>query len=142
MDAETTSYDEDPFVPVEQLQEYFDELKQKLQRINSTCNNTATTVTGQKQKEVLRLHDEEKKVLNTITSDASNDNGTSKSPECNKDMSILFQGQRSLPHIYSLLNNPSIDDLDGDVWRYVHIGMHISSLVRTCTYVHKHKPAM
>ena len=57
-----------------------------------------------------------KEQLLPVTSDP--DNTTSKHSQLYENL-ILFQGRWSLPLIYNLSTDPSVDDQDGNVWRYV-----------------------
>ena len=115
LDAETVSNDGGSSAAVGKLQGCFDELKQKLQRVNITSDHTVSTAPLPVLKETLS---ERKEMLNSITSDVVNKSDViSESPESTNEESNLSQGLRSLPLIYNVGTNPSIDDQDGEVWK-------------------------
>ena len=120
MDTETVGSDEDSSVAVEQLQGCFDELKQKLQRVNITSKDQISTASNPvllQQKEIFQDDFEKKEILNSnITSDV--DDVTSE-PESSEEKPIVSQRLQSLPLIYNVTTNPSLDDQDGEVWKYV-----------------------
>ena len=131
MDTKTANYNEDPFVYTEQLRECFDELKQKLQRTNSTFNNTVTAVSSQVLKQ--GCHDEistKEQLQGSVTDNIANKSEiTFPSHKPNEEKPILFQGHRSLPRIYNLTTDPSTDQ-DEKIWRryneYLYIATHMN----------------
>ena len=89
---------------------FFDELKQKLQGMSITPDSTVTALSNPvlKQQNAISQCDDE-----TITSESLS----------SKEGLTLSQGSRSLPRIYNIMTNPSVDDQGGQVWRcvtYVH----------------------
>jgi len=129
LNTETGSYDEDPSVFAEQFCECsFDE---KLQKINIGSSNAATTLSSTVLKQQKEVCDEQiptaKEELNNITSDVVNNSDVisrSKSLDLLDPInakSILAKGSRSLPRIFYLTSNPSLDDQDGDLYKYVCI---------------------
>ena len=98
MKAKTANYPSTP------LQECFDELRQKLHEISITPNSTVTTASNPVLKQQNAVsHDE------TFTSESFK----------SEEKLTLSQGSRSLPRIYNVVTNPSVDDQGGDVWRCV-----------------------
>lgn len=102
------------------MQGCFDELQQKLQRVNISSEGTVSTaasnpVVSHQQKE--NFHDcSEKEQILTISNVADNSDITSELPQ---EVPIGRERYRSLPLIYNITTNPSIDDQDGVVWKYV-----------------------
>ena len=120
MDAETVGSDEDSSVAVEQLQGCFDELKQKLQRVNITSKDQISTASSpalHQQKKIFHDDFEKEEILNgSITSDVGN---VTSEPESSEEKSIVSEKLQSLPLIYNVTTNPSLDDQDREVWKYV-----------------------
>ena len=113
LDPKTVGNDEDSSVAVEQLQGCFDELKQKMQRVNLASNAETVSTTSNPSSHQLKenLHDDSEKedmLTGIITS-----NDVSKL-QYRKEKAI---GRQSLPLIYNVMTNPSIDDHDGEVWK-------------------------
>ena len=104
--------DEDSSVAVEQLQGCFDELKQKMQQVNLASKETVSTTSNPSSHQLKEdLHDGSEKedmLTGIITS-----NVVSKL-QYRKEKAI---GRQSLPLIYNVMTNPSIDDHDGEVWK-------------------------
>lgn len=109
--------DHDPCVPINLLQECFNEVKQNLRGINitSTSNEAFSKPSLRRQKKL--QHDDafvEEEGLNSDDGDA-----TFTLLESSKEDPILSQSLHSLPRIYRVTTDPSVDDHDGEVWRYV-----------------------
>ena len=97
LDPKTVDNDEDSSVAVQNLQGCIDELKQKMQRVN--IKPTASYPVSHQLKD----DDPEKEEM---------------PPQFSKEK---VNERQSLPLIYSVTTNPSIDDQDGEVWKYVSI---------------------
>lgn len=123
-DAKSTIHDQSPCVHEEQFQECLDELKQAMQRSNVTSKSTEAIETlsnpGLKQqKEVHCDVHVENQVLNSDVVNNSDMDVISKLPESKEKLIEPRNSSRSLPHIFNKTINPSLDDEDGEVWRYV-----------------------
>ena len=103
---------------MEKLQGCFDELKQKLQTVNITSDDIVVTTSNPILHQQKEISHEKKEMLNSNTSDVvDNSDVTSKSSKENPSVS---QRMRSLPRIYNATINPSLDDEDGEIWRYIY----------------------
>ena len=112
LDTEAVSHG--PHVPAEQLQGCLDELKQKLKAVNVTSRPTEAVDTASKQQK--KAHHDALTKEKVFNSDA--DGASDKSDASNK-IKTQSQNPHSLPLIYRVMSNPSVDDQDGEVWRYV-----------------------
>ena len=126
MNAETASHG--PHVPAEQLQGCLDELKQKLQNISLASRSTEVSDTASHPalKRQKKVHHDDFTKEEVFDNDADSSNGNSDLPrslESNKEITLLSQ-RRSLPLIYSIMNNPSVDKQDDDIWGYVRTYVH------------------
>jgi len=132
----------------------FDELKQKLQKINIGSSNAATTLSStvsKQQKEV--CHEEvpttKEEILSSITSDVVNNSDVTSRPKSFDSLGptnakkTLAKSSQSLPRIFYLTTNPSFDDQDGDLYKYVYVytlllsysyTMHVYMYVYTCVH--------
>lgn len=118
LDASTTGHNKDS--PAFR-QKYLDELNQKLQGISITSKSTANTkslpnLALKRQNAVYQNKTPASDTArHSITSETVNNNDvTFESPESGKE-----QHSRSLPRIYNLPTNPSIDSQNGDIFGYV-----------------------
>ena len=112
LDAETVSHG--PHVPVEQLQGCLDELKQKLKAVNVTSRPTKAVDTASEQQK--KAHHDALTKEKVFNSDAD---GASDKSDASNETKALSQNPCSLPLIYRVMSNPSVDDQDGEIWRYV-----------------------
>ena len=117
LDAETVSIDSS--MAVEKLQGCFDELKQKLQTVKITSDNLTPTTSNPTLHQPKEISRDKEEMLNSITSDVNDSGITFKSAESGHSTNkpIGSQRLRSLPRIYNLRTNPSVDHQDEDVWR-------------------------
>ena len=114
--GETATQDHDPCLPINLLQECLDEVKQNLQGISitSTSNEAVDTLSNlsvRRQKKI--QHNDAFVEEEKLNSDIIDDDDTSS-----KERPILTQSSNFFPRIYRATNDPSVDDQDGEVWRY------------------------
>ena len=123
LDAKSTSHDDNPCVPVEQFQECLGELKQAMQRMNSNeAIDTLSNLSLKQQKEGHCDDCVEVEELNSDINNTSDMDVVSKLPESEEEIPLKPRGSsRSLPRIYYKTTNPSLDEEDGGVWRYVYV---------------------
>jgi len=142
LSAETGSYDEDPSgsVFVEQFHKCcFDELKQKLQKTNIGSSNAVmalSSIVSKQQKEICheKFPTSKEEILSSMTSDVVNNSDVTS-----RSKSLDFTNAKSsLPRIFYLTTNPSLDVQDEDLWKYVciHI-MTYTVILCTCTRIFK-----
>jgi len=104
---------------------------------------TLSSTVSKQQKEICheKIPTSKEEILSSITSDVVNNSDVtsrSKSLDFTNAKSILAEGSQSLPHIFYLTTNPSLDVQDEDLWKYVciHIITYIVILC-TCTRIFK-----
>lgn len=120
LDGEIATDEQDPCAPINLLQECLDELKQNLKGIDITSrsNEAVDTLANpglRKQKKAHQDACDEKDVFSSDVVDYSDTTFESTKEE----PTILSQSSRSLPRIYRVTTNPSVDDHDGEVWRCI-----------------------
>ena len=116
MGGKIATQNRDSPVPINLLQECLDELKQNLEGINitSTSNEEIDTLSNRSLRRQKKIQDDDAFVLN---SDAIDDDATTFTLlKSSKEEPIQSQ---TLPRIYRATTDPSIDDHNGEVWRYV-----------------------
>ena len=121
--SEIATQDHHPPVPINLLQECLDEVKQNLEGINitSTSNEAADALSNpslRRQKKI--QHDDAFVEEEELNSDVIEDDDTAFTLlQSSQEKPIQSQSSHFLPRIYRATTNPSIDDHDGEVWRYV-----------------------
>ena len=129
MDAESTSHDQNPCVPAEQFHECLDKLKQGMQKINDD-DEVIDTLSNLSLKQQKEGHCDDCVEVEKLNSDASDTDVVSKFPESKEGIPIKPRGAyRSLPRIYYKTTNPSLDEEDGEVWRYVYVRMYKTVII-------------
>ena len=123
LDGEIATDEQDPCVPINLLQECLDELKQNLKGIDITSrsNEAVHTLANpglRKQKKAHQDACDEKDVFSSDVVDYS-DTTFNLLESTKEEPTILSQSSRSLPRIYRVTTNPSVDDHDGEVWRCI-----------------------